>query len=741
MALFDLPETRESKEKVKAIAKKSTSPTSPKHSVKAQNTLSLKLQLLKDKIVLKNPNRLITDYATALEWVNSVSDGSIVFIDTETTGTTPMVNHVIGICLASIEKDEPVYIPFGHVDINDVLLPGQLTHNQAKDIFVRLMNKTVGCYHYAKFDLRMLKNTFNLDRYPTIMWDTFIAGHLLNENEPHGLKELWNKYCKTDKSTSTYSELFDGIPFEKVPLDIAAEYGANDALMTRDLYLFQKPYLDGESHKCIEQDLVDTSKLYHDIELPLISIVAEMEDTGILVDQDFAKTLQNSYSEMLNNISARCADATNKLLDKCDLPMDKASKLDSPINIGSPAQLAILLYDGLKLESPDKSKPRGTGEDIISKLSEKVPELKVVLEYREISKLLSTYINTIPNSVLFDGRIHTGFNQMGAKTGRFSSSEPVNMQNIPKHNKDIRKMFVASPGHVLISADFSQQEPRVLTTISKDKVMIKAYSENKDIYASIGSYVFNVPYEQCLEKNADGTPNKEGEKRRSKMKALVLAKMYGNGDRAVAESLKISVEEAKEIAQVFNKQIPGAQWAADYHKQMAREKGYVKTVYGRKRRLPDVNLPEYEIYREKEPVDSEEYAYFVGKLNLAWGNDKRRIIQELKNEFGINIVDNGGKIADAERQAMNSPIQGSAADITKKAMVAVAHSDKLRRLGYKLLFPVHDELVGECPIENYKEVVKEKCRLMIECCTDKISVPMKVDVDISERWTGEPLET
>ena len=269
--------------------------------------------------------------------------------------------------------------------------------------------------------------------------------------------------------------------------------------------------------------------------------------------------------------------------------------------------------------------------------------------------------------------------------------------------------------------------------------MLKAYAENKDIYATLGSYVYNCSYEDCLEFFPDGSLNKEGKKRRGNMKVLVLAKMYGNGDKAVAESLGVSLAEAKEITRVFNKMIPGAEWAAQFHRKMAFEKGYVKSVFGRKRRLPDAQLPEYEIYRENEPVSDEEYDYFYRQLNAAWGREKQKVIENIRTGYGLRVVENGGKIADAERQAMNHPMQGSGADVTKNAMLCLGKNEKLKALGYRLLLPIHDEIIGECPEENWREVLPIKQKIMESCCLHKIQLPMKVDMTVTREWEGKSL--
>lgn len=742
MILFDLPPMRGNKESDKKLAKKSGSKGNKRVSsrVDVQGDLRLRLQALASKMPIKESKHLCTSFTVAMQILEGLTKDTIMAIDFEANGLNPIVDKAVGFGIKTAEMDR-IYIPFAHTDVNDVLLPNQMGFEQAKVILQYIDKYFKLVYHNAKFDIRQAPNTFNLP-YFNVHWCTYIGANFLNENEAHGLKVLWNKYCNKDSSEEKavlYSDLFDGIRFRYVPLAIAAEYGSKDPDMTLDLYNFQQKFLNPANEECIKQDLVDAYSILTETEIPLITVVAEMEDQGVKLDLPYCEELKKKYRALSVDIEKECNDTIKELLDSVTIPQEKREKLGNPLNIGSPTQLAILIYDGLKLTSPDKRKPRGTGEEIIQKLVASEPKLACILKYREVKKLLSTYVEKIPNEVLADGKIHTGFNQYGAKTGRFSSSEPVNLQNIPSHNKDIRKMFIPDEGNVLVGGDYSQQEPRTLAEISQDEKLLASYENNRDVYATIGSAVFGLPYEDCLENYPDGTENVEGHARRSKMKVLVLAKMYGMGDASVAEDLHISKKEAKNISDLFDQLIPGAKLAADYSQQFARDNGYVKTIYGRKRRLPDMQLPPLEMTRDGEPVSDNEFNYYRDMIKKAWGPKKRELITNIQNEYNIVIKDNSLKIADAERQCLNARIQGTAASITKKAMVAISRSKLLHDLGYKLLLPVHDELIGQCPIANYLAVVEEKRKLMISCCTDKIGIPMKVDMEVIDRWTGESL--
>lgn len=331
------------------------------------------------------------------------------------------------------------------------------------------------------------------------------------------------------------------------------------------------------------------------------------------------------------------------------------------------------------------------------------------------------------------------------------------MQNIPSHNNEIRKMFIASPGHVLLSSDYSAQEPRITAHMSRDEKMIKAYQEGKDLYVEIASIAFNMPYDECKEFRADGTKNPEGKERRGAAKAIVLGVCYGKGVAAIAEDLKVTKKKAQEIYDKVMVSFPGLKQFMEDSETMAREQGFVTTVWGRKRRLPNMQLPQYEfsyiggVPNDFDPLfdDDEEDG---GTLEVDWATQEK-YLRQLQRAYswkekenikarakaeGILIKDNGGYIAEATRQCVNSRIQGSAADQTKLAMISVGNDKRLKELGFKLLLAVHDELIGECPKENVKEVAERFSKLMVDAAKD-LDVPSKCDVEITERWYGEPL--
>ena len=375
-----------------------------------------------------------------------------------------------------------------------------------------------------------------------------------------------------------------------------------------------------------------------------------------------------------------------------------------------------------------------------------------------MSKLVSTYIDKLPNCVNpKDGRIHCSFNQYGADTGRFSSSDP-NLQNIPSHNKDIRKMFVASDGYVLMSSDYSQQEPKVMTQMCGDPKMIKAYQEGKDLYAEIAALSFNTNYENCLEFRPDGTTNPEGKNRRSQAKSILLGVLYGRGVPSIAEQLGTTTKKAQAIKDSVFKGFPAIPKFEEDSLDMAYEKGYVTTLWGRKRRLPALQLPEYEFtwkdgtrpdndlldFGEEvgedvvSEVPDELVQKYTRRLRQAYFGQKRKIFEDANKE-GIWIVDNGAKIADAQRQCVNARIQGSAADMSKLAMILGGNDERLKELGFRLLIPVHDELIAECPEENVKECSERFAMLMAKAAESGLTIPIKCDVEITKAWYGDSI--
>ena len=742
---------------------------------KVEYAKDLSLQVFGNKL---DKIELVTDPNRIEEYLHNTLKNGILAVDTETNGLDRIDGKIAGICLYT-PGEKGIYIPVGHVSyMTNQPLKDNVTRETMENFF-KVCNEYNVKYilHNAKFDMHILYWMIGVKIVP--YWDTLIAGQLLNENEPHGLKVLYQKYCvraDEEQQVAKFNTLFNGIEFNSIPPSVGYMYAAFDPIMTYELYKFQEQYLDKEvGQYCYRKGLERVADVFREIEMPLIEVVFDMEVQGVDIDTELAKELKDKYTYYMNlavdNFKAQIielevAGAFDELRVKHPDKFNKISELgDIKINIASNAQLVILFYDVLKLDPPKGQ--RSVGEEQLKQLHH--PLVDCILEYRGMSKLLSTYIEAIPNHIAKkDGKLHANFNQYGAKTGRFSSSDP-NLQNIPSKTKklsdgtvidaghDIRQMFIAGEGNVIIGGDFSQQEPRCLAHMSQDENMINAYLHGKDLYATIASKLYNKPYEECKEFRPDGTVNPEGKQRRSSVKPILLGIMYGRGVNSIAEQMNITKEEAQQVINDFYKQFPKVKEFVEFAQENARTYGFVETAWGRKRRLPNMQLDPIEITienpnlistfnpldfssTENTEVSDEVYYKYLRLMNRAYGREAKEKVKQQAKAEGYKLVDNGGYIADAQRQCVNSIIQGSAADMTKIAMIQIHRNKRLRELGYKLIIPVHDEVLGVCPRENAKEVRDILEYIMVHVVDDKFEIPMKTDIECTYRWYGEGIE-
>ena len=771
MDLFNIPGIPSTKESDKNILNKTAKKPSKVIS-KVGKSLSERIASIKRSVEehlgeYKEKYDCIREEKDLENYISLCIEKGICSLDTETMGLNPMLDDIVGFSLYTPGL-KAAYIPINHIDyMTNAKVSNQLSKEFCKEQLQRLKDNKVKLIMFnAKFDIRVLRHQIGV--YLEAYWDGYIAQKLLNENEPeNGLKALHKKYVlKGEKDAFAFSELFEKITFNLVPINSGYIYAARDAEVTYELYRYQKQFLDKDSPKCKEKDLLEVADVYRNIEMPLINVVADMEDNGIKVDIDYLHKLSEKYNKLLLEKEAEFYRLCDKYSNKIEEYRRKNpnNKLGSMINIASSTQIAILIYDILGEKPVPRQPVRGTGEEVLKAINNEF--CKAILEYREVAKLISTYIDKMENVINpNDGKVHCVFNQYGAATGRFSSQDP-NMQNIPSHNKDIRKMFTADDGYVLMSSDYSQQEPKVMTQMCGDQKMLDAYKKGRDLYAEIASLAFDKPYEDCLEfyldengKKTDKT-NKEGKERRTQAKSILLGILYGRGIASVAEQLKCSKQKAQEIQNKVFRGFPAIQKFEQDSKQMAMEKGFVTTLWGRKRRLPNMQLDKYEFdfsnfvvddfdplnFTEDTLIDGqddvmlEKIEYYSNLLDKAYGRQKKEEIKAKARQEGIIIKDNGGYIADAERQCVNSRIQGSAADMTKKSMILVGNDERLKELGFRLLIPVHDELIAECPIENAVECKKRFAELMSEAAKDRLEVPISCDVEVTKEWYGESIE-
>lgn len=643
------------------------------------------------------------------EYMDHCKQSGEYVLDVETTGLDIYNDILVGICLYT-PGETSAYVPFNHTDLQNVRVADQMSEEQVSDIVIPyLQDQELRCInHNIKFDNKKLAWDWK-QIIVNIYWDTLIAGYVLNENEPHGLKPLYNKYILHGKGSSEdYGDLFEGIPFNYVPIDVATVYGANDGFKTYALYKFQAQYLR-EDHP--REDFRKMYYVFREVEMPLIPLCTDMEMRGVEIREDFAKELSEDFNKEMIEVEAKCDAYVEQfkqyILDHNNLM--RLTKGTCKINYSSPQQVAALFYDIFKLKSVSRKEPRGTGDKIIQKFlstakkkdTKKSREFAEFLEnyqrFKEIKKLLGTYVDKIPQvKEPKINAVYTTYNQYGAKTGRFSSSDTVskiNLQNIPSKEKRIRKIFKARDGYKLVGGDFSQIEPRVLAFLSGDESMINAYKEGKDLYAIMGSQVYQLPYEDCREFYPDGTVNAEGKHRRTTMKSVLLGIMYERGATAIGEQFNKSAEWAQQLIDNFYKSFPKINQYRLKIENMAETYGYVTTITGRKRRLPDMQLEDKDDYRYQE----------------------------------------------AHRQSLNSVIQGSSADIMKLSMIAIYNDPRYKALDCHMIITVHDELIMEVPEDHIKEGAELLVGTMKRVGHSLIDLPMSVDAEVNDYWYGENL--
>ena len=771
MALVKLAERNDDVNKIlqKAKTKKKTTTT-----VKGGNGLLDKIAMAERLIEgefskYKDESLLIQTQEELHDYISKCIQNHVVAVDTETTGLDPLLNDIVGFSIYT-PNEKTAYIPINHISyINRAKVPNQLSIDVCKEELQRVVDSNIDVIMFnAQFDTRVIKNKIGVRLICT--WDAYLGARCLNENEVvNALKPLHNKYVNNGEGNAfKFDDIFKGVSFDLVPIKIGYLYAARDAKITYELYEYQKPYLTYDSTVTHDarNGLNGVAWVFHNIEIPCIQAVVDMEDVGVAFDFEYNEKLKEKYHTLLEEKENAFHELCEPYQDKIQAYINTKGGLDNPVNIRSTVQLPILLYEIVKipplLDKKTQKPLLSTGEEILSQIDH--PLCKAILEFRSFEKLVSTYIDKLPDCVNpIDKRIHAKFNQAGTVTGRFSSQEP-NMQNIPSHNKDIRQMFKATDGYVMMSSDYSSQEPKCLAALCKrqgDSRMFDTFMAGKDLYSEIASKAFNRSYEDCLEfyldengKKTDKT-NKEGKAYRTQAKSILLGTLYGRGTASIGEQLGCSKEKAQNIKDSVFDGFPAIKKFEDSSKQMAIDLGYVTTVCGRKRRLPDMQLDEFEFYwlpgmsPDDDPldfdgtdtesvVDEELQAKWLKKLKKCKFNEKQKIISYARQD-GIKIVDNGGKIAEATRQTVNSRIQGSAADLTKLAMIKLWKNERLRELGFRMLIQIHDEILGECPKENMDECSKLLAQTMSDAAEEILEMPIKCDVSKSYAWYGEEI--
>lgn len=644
-------------------------------------------EYLADMVAHMPANYALIDTPEAFTMFRKALDREPIFaLDTETTGLDCHGESVIvGMSFSLPNADQHVYIPIGH-DIGPNL-SGDVVMESLRPV---LESDAIGkVLHNARFDAHMFnRHGVNLRG---ITWDTLIAQTVLNENEEsYALKNLANKYGHLfgyEAESHTFEELFGkDARFNTVDTKVAACYAAKDTHLTWLLYKWQLAHMEKNPALL---------SLYREIENPLIPVVIAMERAGMHIDPEYAKV----YGVELKKEIDALADEL---------------KVHFPgINLNSPVQLSGYLYDTLKLTPPTRK--RSVDADSLEALADEYEGCRVLLDYRERVKLYGTYVEALPKMIKADGNIHGQFNQTKARTGRFSSSDP-NLQNQPYA---ARKLFVAPPGKLMVSMDYSQIEPRVLAHISGDKGLQHIYQSGVDLYSTLASQVFRLPIEECG----------DGSKPRKMMKTGLLAVMYGTSMQTLAKQLHITVVEAHKMIDDFFEAYPGvAAFIDGIHKQM-RTMEYVQTMDGRKRRFPGFK---HQAAHYDACVKDIIRRLGVDKLptESIWDDKfKEKLPYRLKREF----QDIKGPVERAQRQGVNAVIQGSAAGVLKRAMIQMqAH---LEARGWGIIATVHDEVVLLVDGTITPEDLGVIGRIMTNIV--QLAVPLKVDVETFKRWGGD----
>lgn len=733
----------------------------PKVSTKSINT---DLQVISQNVVeyfKDSKSILITSEEQLSEYIDECIKAGYAGIDTETTGLDRIKDTIVGSSLYYPGGQE-CYIPNKHiVPIFDEPYKNQLTYEQCRRQFQRLVDAKVKMiFANADFDLAMIYKDYKVDFIDTCYYDVILAWRCLKENELHNdLKSLYNKYVLRGKGDpKRFSDFFPVQLFPYCKPEVAKLYAANDAKITFELFKWQLPYLTKTHPKCQKAHLEKIADLVWNVEFPLIKVCQNLFRTGMYIDQEVAARLREKYNGEREREMEKLRDMVQDVVDHVDFPVGKAPfHSGKDFNPTSPPHVKHLLYTLMKLPQGPKS---GTGKEVLHEIN--LPITNQILKVRSLGVLINTFVDKLPKSVAPDGRIHAQFKSIGADTGRFSSQAP-NLQNIPSHASDIRHMFRASPGYVMLSSDYSQQEPKITAFISNDPNMVKAFKEGKDIYSTIASIAFNMPYERCLEFHPETHEYQpDGKARRGEAKTIVLGICYGRSVVTIGEQLYgtddslTDEEKTKKAQSVYDavlQAFPNLRKLMIDTQATAKRLGYVETILGRRRHIPDMQLPEFEFKAMAGYVNPDIDPLDTSTLHKS-SDIPERIVKQLEKEFKsykyfgqiakrtkelaeehIRVINNRSKITDASRKCVNSAVQGSAAEMTKLALLNIFNSDEWKQIGGKVLVPVHDEIIVEVPAEN-AEKGAELLSSMMSDAGNFLPFPINCDVETWYRWSG-----
>ena len=604
--------------------------------------------------------RVVTSVESMRELVDTMRERGCVSVDVELSETDAMRASLVGISLA-VNEGEAYYLPFGHRP------PGELALGEAFQVLPNLPpleNERVAPLRDLLQDpsvrkvgqdlKRNLVALWNLGVEPAGLWfDTMVASYVLDPGRrAHTLEALALDILahKTIPLSEVTGRGQKQVSFAEVTLESACDYACEDVDFTLRLCHRFQPELEQQQME----------GLFHDLEMPLIPVLARMERAGVRIDEVFFREMSRKLNRDLELVQ-----------------QEIWNEAGTEFNISSNPQLREILYKRLDLPVLKRTKTGpSTDARVLEELAAQGHRVPVLLmEYREMEKLRGTYVDALPRMVNpGTGRIHTSFNQAVAATGRLSSSDP-NLQNIPirtQLGREIRKGFIAESGHVLLAADYSQIELRILAHFSGDEPLVQAFQEGIDVHRQTAAVVFDVPVDQVTAEQ------------RGRAKTINFATLYGQGPFALAQQLGISRDEAKEFIAAYFERFSGVRLFLDEQVSSARDRGYVETMLGRRRYVPEIQSSNWNI-----------------------------------RKFG-------------ERVAQNTPIQGTAADLLKRAMIDVDHALEGSNWGARLLLTVHDELLFEVPEDRVDEVRPVVVALMEGAV--ELLVPVAVDWGVGTSW-------
>ncbi|MFI3311965.1 DNA polymerase I [Ewingella allii] len=593
----------------------------------------------------------ILDQETLDEWIGYLKASDVFAFDTETDGLDTLTANLIGLSFA-VAPGKAAYLPVAHDYLDS---PAQLDRSEVLAQLKPLLEdeKQLKVGQNLKFDRGILLR-YDIE-LKGIAFDTMLESYVLDSvSGRHDMDSLADRYL--GHKTVSFEEIAgkgkNQLTFNQIALEQASPYAAEDADVTLQLHQALWPKI---------QESATLTTVFNEIEMPLVPVLSHIERTGVLIDQ--------------NILAAHSKELTIRL---AELETKAHELAEEPFNLSSTKQLQAILYEKQKLPILKKT-PGGapsTNEEVLAELALDYPLPKVILEYRGLAKLKSTYTDKLPLMINpQSGRVHTSYHQAVTATGRLSSSDP-NLQNIPVRNEEgrrIRQAFIAPKDHCIVAADYSQIELRIMAHLSKDEGLLKAFAEGKDIHKATAAEVFGTPLD-----------NVTGEQRRS-AKAINFGLIYGMSAFGLSRQLNIPRKESQRYMDLYFERYPGVLEYMERTRTQASEKGYVETLDGRRLYLPDIKS----------------------------SNAMRR--------------------KGAERAAINAPMQGTAADIIKRAMIKVAdwllQPDAPRA---RIIMQVHDELVFEVHNDDV-EAVSEKVRSLMEGSME-LAVPLKVEVGVGKNW-------